>query len=41
MKRAFERQDNKKFHFDFLYLRFKDLKSYLLKSIYCKSLNCK
>ena len=26
MKRAFWRQDNKNFHFDFLYLQFKDLK---------------
>ena len=41
MKRAFQRQDNEKFHFDFRYLQFKDLKSYLLKSIYFKSLNCK
>ena len=41
MKRAFSRQDNEKYHFDLLYLQFKDLKSYLLKSIYFKSLNRK
>ena len=31
------RQDSEKFRFDFLYLEFKDLKSYLLKSIYFNS----
>ena len=41
MKRGFKRQDTEKFHFNFPYLQFKDLKSYSLKSIYFKSLNCK
>ena len=41
MKRASQRQHNKKFRFAFLYLQFKDLKSYLLQSIYFKFLNCK
>ena len=40
-ERAFQRQDNEKFLFDFLYLELKDLKSDLLKSVYFKSLNFK